>query len=636
MSAASCKAGTVCGQLGTYHPRSMGTTSHTRVPCKQPHSVKSALTNPASIGPESCSYTGGLKVAGQRGYCPGNSKPHGLYLTAFSRPQKGWGSKACVESEGTKQIHTMGTLPDGGPTHAPRHTDAQQLDGQAGPKRCLPAGAHPPSPPPVPKIPVGRENVPLPVSPLRALIRAMSVYEDHETSSGLPQASRDSAVDMSGRHADPTPGEDHSPTTGRPCDPVLPITGPNCQQEKSVLDPTQALEFLGFTIRTLPMTIHLPKEKLRKIKQEAQSLLAQEMVTIKDLASFIGKISASSRAIRIAPLHYRSLQKMVNSVVPYHYSDNEIRRKYSISLPLTPEAQDNLQWWTYQLKQFNTAPIQSPTLNLIIESDASNMGWGAACQGARTGGLWSKQEALHHINYLKLLAAFLALKSFTKGKRDLSILLNMDSITALTYVNKMGGPHSYLLCSLALTMWNWCLQRHFWIKAEHLPGILNRAADTESQTVKDRCDWMLNPQIFTQLRSVMGPLHVDLFASRLTHQLPRFFSWRPDPEAEAVDAFTQDWSQIRGPGLCQPTMVSHTTMSDTHQTPTGKSPSDCPLMEDSTMVPSPSEDVGGLSQDPARETRPDTPANRSGIHHESGPNSGRMAYLRDSFQSRGL
>ena len=44
----------------------------------------------------------------------------------------------------------------------------------------------------------------------------------------------------------------------------------------------------------------------------------------------------------------------------------------------------------------------------------------------------------------------------------------------------------------------------------------------------------------------MGPLDVDLFASRLTHQLPKFFSWKPDPEAEAMDAFTQSWSQIHG------------------------------------------------------------------------------------------
>ena len=44
----------------------------------------------------------------------------------------------------------------------------------------------------------------------------------------------------------------------------------------------------------------------------------------------------------------------------------------------------------------------------------------------------------------------------------------------------------------------------------------------------------------------MGPLQVDMFASRLTHQLPCYFSWRPDPAAEATDAFTQDWSQFQG------------------------------------------------------------------------------------------
>ena len=31
---------------------------------------------------------------------------------------------------------------------------------------------------------------------------------------------------------------------------------------------------------------------------------------------------------------------------------------------------------------------------------------------------------------------------------------------------------------------------------------------------------------------------------RLTHQLPRYFSWRSDPAAEATDAFTQNWNQI--------------------------------------------------------------------------------------------
>ena len=42
------------------------------------------------------------------------------------------------------------------------------------------------------------------------------------------------------------------------------------------------------------------------------------------------------------------------------------------------------------------------------------------------------------------------------------------------------------------------------------------------------------------------PLEVDLFATRLSAQLPRFYGWKPEPLAERVDTFLQDWSTVRG------------------------------------------------------------------------------------------
>jgi hypothetical protein len=62
--------------------------------------------------------------------------------------------------------------------------------------------------------------------------------------------------------------------------------------------------------------------------------------------------------------------------------------------------------------------------------------------------------------------------------------------------------------------------------------------------MKDHSDWKLDPQIFSLLQQCWGQLVVDLFASRLTTQLDRFFSWRQDPEA--LDALNQDWRNIRG------------------------------------------------------------------------------------------
>ena len=49
-----------------------------------------------------------------------------------------------------------------------------------------------------------------------------------------------------------------------------------------------------------------------------------------------------------------------------------------------------------------------------------------------------------------------------------------------------------------------------------------------------------------QDNGIMGLLEVDLFAFRLTHQLPCFSSWRPDPAAEATDAYTQNWTHFQG------------------------------------------------------------------------------------------
>ena len=75
------------------------------------------------------------------------------------------------------------------------------------------------------------------------------------------------------------------------------------------------------------------------------------------------------------------------------------------------------------------------------------------------------------------------------------------------------------------------------------PGQKNVKADAEPQRALDQSNWMLN-QIFQALEMKWGPLDVDLFVAR-HKQLRRFFSFRPDPEAEAVDALAQPWTDIR-------------------------------------------------------------------------------------------
>ena len=89
------------------------------------------------------------------------------------------------------------------------------------------------------------------------------------------------------------------------------------------------------------------------------------------------------------------------------------------------------------------------------------------------------------------------------------------------------------------------MERSLLLKAQHLAGVLNTIADNESRVMKDWADWKLCPAVFHQINRRLGLLEVDLFASRLTHQLQTYVSWRPDPMAMATDAFTLDWAALR-------------------------------------------------------------------------------------------
>ena len=179
---------------------------------------------------------------------------------------------------------------------------------------------------------------------------------------------------------------------------------------------------------------------------------------------------------------------------------------------------------------------------MIIESDASNQGWGASCQGTSTGGPWSTQEKTWHINCLELLAATLALKTFVKDKKGVSVLLKIDNTSAVAYINNHGGTVSKELVSLTRDLWMWCLERNIHIQAQHLPGVdlLNHRADAESRSMKDRSDWKLNQQTFRKINELYGPLEVDLFASRLTNQCRRYAA------RSITDAFLQDWTMVKG------------------------------------------------------------------------------------------
>ena len=154
--------------------------------------------------------------------------------------------------------------------------------------------------------------------------------------------------------------------------------------------------------------------------------------------------------------------------------------------------------------------------SLIIESDASKEGWGATVKnGIPTGGRWTREESVLHINVLELTAAFFGLECFCSEMKNQHIRLLLDNSTAVSYINAMGGMKSNMCNKVAKTIWEWCTLRNLWITACHIPGVTYQAADTASRAFNDRTEWMIDKIICEKITSAFFKPDVDLFASRI-------------------------------------------------------------------------------------------------------------------------
>ena len=118
----------------------------------------------------------------------------------------------------------------------------------------------------------------------------------------------------------------------------------------------------------------------------------------------------------------------------------------------------------------------------------------------------------------------------------------LDNTTAIAYINSMGGGKSQ--CNqITRDLWVWCSTHNIWLTAVHIPGKQNVLADKESREKHSDIEWKLNTQLFEDVTAHWGTPSIDLFASRLNYQLKPFVSWRPDPEAMAIDAFSINWKE---------------------------------------------------------------------------------------------
>jgi hypothetical protein len=305
---------------------------------------------------------------------------------------------------------------------------------------------------------------------------------------------------------------------------------------KSVLEPTQCIEFLGFDLNSLTMLSCLTKRKQDKIQGLALALLNKKYITIRELAGIIGNLVAADPGVTLGPLHYKSLEIERNTQLTANNGN------YEAKFSLSSDAHTTLLWWVSNIFSLSR-PIRIREPEFEIYTDASKIGWGAHMGDKHTGGHWAENE-LAHINQLELKAAFLAVKSFCKDLRDTHVKIRSDNSTTVACINKAGSTKSALL-AITYDFLTWAAERQITLSASHIPGTANVEADRESRASNIDTEWMLLPHIFTEICQFFDTEpEIDMFATRLNKQCSVYVAWRPDPDAYDIDAFSMAWHNL--------------------------------------------------------------------------------------------
>ncbi|KAL0149660.1 hypothetical protein M9458_055035, partial [Cirrhinus mrigala] len=181
--------------------------------------------------------------------------------------------------------------------------------------------------------------------------------------------------------------------------------------------------------------------------------------------------------------------------------------------------------------------------HVVVHTDASTTGWGALCNGQAASGSWTGPRLLWHINCLELLAVLLALRRFLPMLRHKHVLVRTDNTATVAYINRQGGLRSRRMSQLARHLLLWSQTRLKSLRAVHIPGELNRAADQLSRQPTHPGEWRLHPQTVQLIWSRFGEAQIDLFASPESSHCQLYLSEAP----LSRDALAHSWPP--GPNL---------------------------------------------------------------------------------------
>ncbi|XP_066962241.1 uncharacterized protein [Macrobrachium rosenbergii] len=246
---------------------------------------------------------------------------------------------------------------------------------------------------------------------------------------------------------------------------------------------------------------HCQREEVLPYSQSADCLFGSESglsdfsgFSVQSTDSLVGTLASVEKFVRLGRLNLRPLQ--------FYLQEKWPRKQFpdSFTFAISEKIKECLRWWRSEGRLTQGLPLQLPNPDLTLFSDASDKGWGATLETREVLGQWQREERSWHINRKELKVVHLALLAFQQEVEGKCVLVQADNTTALAYIRKQGGTHSWSLYETARELLVWAEEIGTRLVTRFIQGERNVAADLlsrKNQVLSN--EWTLHPLVCEEL-----------------------------------------------------------------------------------------------------------------------------------------
>ena len=287
--------------------------------------------------------------------------------------------------------------------------------------------------------------------------------------------------------------------------------------EKSILTPVQEIEFLGLTGNSVKMTLSFPEQQIKEIQDQCQDLCLKADKTYRSFSfnnpsCITGTIKLS---ISSAATDKCSKTQWVISRGPVpEQGVKEGTTVVDSKLETLPGSVEN----TTSVLCYNKKRCLQEVVGCILSRDTTRRGMDIRGKG----------NAHKYFGTESSEASFNIISQTNENESSTFSNRQHNCLDVLTKNGRYWEQETFGLDKRYVGMRNGIT-----ITAEYLPSCLNVEADCQSRNPRD--SWKPLPQMFHQICQITGTPEIDLSASQLSHQLPKYFALRLDPYSQGTD-----------------------------------------------------------------------------------------------------